>query len=338
MRIILDANARPGIHFDILSNPEFLAEGTAIPDLMNPDRVLIGSLDTDPGRSAAASLADIYAGWVRREQIITMNLWSSELSKLAANALLAQRISSINALSAICEATGADVDEVSYACGLDSRIGPKFLKASVGFGGSCFQKDILNLVYLSESLHLPEVAAYWRQVVEMNEYQKKRFLNRIISCLFNTLTGKKVAILGFAFKKDTGDTRESPAITLCKYLRHERANVSIYDPQVSESQIRLDLTEPGISEDRAECEKQFSIVDGPYSACEGADAVVICTEWDEFRNSHLNYQKIYETMNKPAFIFDGRLILDQKGLEAIGFHVETIGRPRSNFQTPKDWE
>ncbi|KAI5795537.1 UDP-glucose/GDP-mannose dehydrogenase family, NAD binding domain-containing protein [Geopyxis carbonaria] len=338
MRVILEANSGAGIHFDILSNPEFLAEGTAIPDLMHPDRVLIGSLNTEAGRSAAASLADVYAGWVPRDQIITMNLWSSELSKLAANAMLAQRISSINALSAICEATGADVDEVSYACGLDTRIGPKFLKASVGFGGSCFQKDILNLVYLSESLHLPEVAAYWRQVVDMNEYQKKRFLNRVVSCLFNTLTGKKIAVLGFAFKKDTGDTRESPAITLVKYFRAERANISIYDPQVSESQIWMDLTEPGITDDLTDLQKQVSIAQDSYEACADADAVVVCTEWDEFRNTQLDYQKVYDNMKKPAFIFDGRLILDQKSLEAIGFHVETIGRPKTNFQTPKDWE
>lgn len=334
----LDANSRPGIHFDILSNPEFLAEGTAIPDLVNPDRVLIGSLNTPAGRSAAASLADVYAGWVARDQIITMNLWSSELSKLAANALLAQRISSINALSAICEATGADIDEVSYACGLDTRIGSKFLKASVGFGGSCFQKDILNLVYLSESLHLPEVAAYWRQVVDMNEYQKKRFLNRILACLFNTLTGKKVAILGFAFKKDTADTRESPAITLCKYLRAERARVAIYDPQVAPRQIWMDLAEPGVHDDLADLQTQFSIAADAYAACEGADAVVVCTEWDEFRTANLDYERVFRAMNKPAFVFDGRLILDQKELERIGFHVETIGRPRSNFQTPKDWE
>lgn len=321
---------------------------------MHPDRVLIGSLDTDAGRKAAASLADVYAGWVSRDQIITMNLWSSELSKLAANALLAQRISSINALSAICEATGADVDEVSYACGLDTRIGPKFLKASVGFGGSCFQKDILNLVYLSESLHLPEVADYWRQVsfcyfrsdralihgqvVEMNEHQKKRFLNRVISCLFNTLTGKKIAIFGFAFKKDTGDTRESPAITLAKYFRAERANITIYDPEVPHTQIWLDLSEPGVTDDLTELKKQVSISADPYEAADGADAVVLCTEWDCFRDTLLDYQKIYEKMNKPAFVFDGRLILDSEKLEAMGFHVETIGRPRSTFKTPKDWE
>ncbi|KAK9448868.1 UDP-glucose/GDP-mannose dehydrogenase family, NAD binding domain-containing protein [Limtongia smithiae] len=328
MRKILDANGKPGARFDILSNPEFLAEGTAIRDLLAPDRVLIGSLDTPDGRAAAASLADVYANWVPRKQVITMNLWSSELSKLAANALLAQRISSINALSAICEATGADVDEVSYAVGLDSRIGPKFLKASVGFGGSCFQKDILNLVYLSESLHLPDVAEYWRQVVEMNESQKRRFTQRVISNLFNTLTGKRLAVLGFAFKKDTGDTRESAAITLIKYFRQEQAKIALYDPKVEEAQIWYDLAEPGVPDDLAAVKKQVTICPSAYAAAEGADAVIICTEWDEFRDTQLDYEKIYATMNKPAFIFDGRLILNQKKLEAIGFKVETIGRSR----------
>lgn len=293
---------------------------------MAPDRVLIGSLDTKEGRSAAASLADVYAGWVPRKQIITMNLWSSELSKLAANALLAQRISSINALSAICEATGADVDEVSYACGLDSRIGPKFLKSSVGFGGSCFQKDILNLVYLSESLHLPEVAAYWKQVVDMNEYQKRRFTNRIIQQLFNTLTNKRIALFGFAFKKDTGDTRESAAITLAKYLIAESAYVNIYDPKVEESQIWLDLSEPGVVANVADIKKRVTVCSSAYEAAAGTDAVVIATEWDEFRVGNLDYSKIYADMNKPAFVFDGRLILDSKKLEDIGFKVETIGR------------
>ncbi|KAK9332340.1 UDP-glucose/GDP-mannose dehydrogenase family, NAD binding domain-containing protein [Lipomyces starkeyi] len=328
MRKILDSNGKPGARFDILSNPEFLAEGTAIRDLFAPDRVLIGSLDTANGRSAAASLADVYGNWVPRKQVITMNLWSSELSKLAANALLAQRISSINALSAICEATGADVDEVSYAVGLDSRIGPKFLKASVGFGGSCFQKDILNLVYLSESLHLPDVAEYWRQVVEMNESQKRRFTQHIISSLFNTLTGKRLAVLGFAFKKDTGDTRESAAITLIKYFRQEQAKIAIYDPKVEESQIWYDLAEPGVVDDVTALKKQVTITSSAYEAAEGADAVVICTEWDEFRDTKLDYEKIYATMNKPAFIFDGRLILNQKKLEKIGFKVECIGRSR----------
>lgn len=251
MRTILEANSRPGCRFDILSNPEFLAEGTAIADLSAPDRVLIGSLSSPEGKAAQAALVQVYSNWVPRDRVVTTGLWSSELSKLAANALLAQRISSINALSAICEATGADVNEVAYAVGKDQRIGSKFLKASVGYGGSCFQKDILNLVYLSESLHLPEVGEYWRQVHSMNEYQKRRFSQRVITSLFNTITGKKLAVLGFAFKKDTGDTRESPAATVCKHFLEESAKVSIYDPKVPEKQIWLDLTQPGVADDLA---------------------------------------------------------------------------------------
>ncbi|CAG8495981.1 7935_t:CDS:2 [Funneliformis caledonium] len=248
MRTILEANSNENIRFDILSNPEFLAEGTAITDLLSPDRVLIGGLQTPEGIRAQQALVEVYAHWVPTDRIITTNLWSSELSKLAANALLAQRISSINALSAICEATGADIDEVAYACGRDTRIGPKFLKASVGFGGSCFQKDILNLVYLSEQLNLPEVAAYWKQVVDLNDYQKKRFVSHIIKTLFNTITNKKIAVLGFAFKKDTGDTRESAAITLCKDFIQENAKVRIYDPKVSTEQIFFDLSAPGVDD------------------------------------------------------------------------------------------
>lgn len=326
MRTILEANSKPGLKFDILSNPEFLAEGTAIADLLKPDRVLIGSLQTEEGLAAQKALADVYANWVPRERVITMNLWSSELSKLAANALLAQRISSINALSAICEATEADVDEVAYACGLDTRIGPKFLKASVGFGGSCFQKDILNLVYLSQSLHLPEVAAYWKAVVDMNEYQKQRFAHRVVSSLFNTITGKKIAVLGFAFKKDTGDTRESAAISLVKYFRQERARISIYDPKVEHEQIWMDLTEPGVVDDRADAQKYVTIAPDAATACDGADAIVVLTEWNEFKDTNMDYTALYKKMNKPAFIFDGRLILDAKKLRQIGFKVETIGR------------
>ncbi|KAI8801311.1 UDP-glucose/GDP-mannose dehydrogenase family, NAD binding domain-containing protein [Cladochytrium replicatum] len=323
MRTILEANSRDDIRFDILSNPEFLAEGTAISDLMNPDRVLIGSLQTPEGFRAQQRLADVYAAWVPREKIITMNLWSSELSKLAANAMLAQRISSINALSAICEATGADVDEVAYACGLDTRIGPKFLKASVGFGGSCFQKDILNLVYLSESLHLPEVAAYWNQVVQMNEYQKSRFTERIVKALFNTVTNKRLAIFGFAFKKNTGDTRESAAITLCKYFMQERAQIRIYDPKVELEQIEMDLTEPGVG--TMESYKKFvTVVDDPYKAAEEADAIVVLTEWDEFKT--LDWNRLFAECKKPAFVFDGRLMLDHKKLKQIGFKVEVIGK------------
>ncbi|KAJ3103940.1 UDP-glucose 6-dehydrogenase 1 [Phlyctochytrium planicorne] len=323
MRVILEANSRNGIRFDILSNPEFLAEGTAIPDLLHPDRVLIGSLQTPEGITAQKTLASVYAHWVPTEKIITMNLWSSELSKLAANALLAQRISSVNALSAICEATGADVDEVAYACGLDTRIGPKFLKASVGFGGSCFQKDILNLVYLSESLHLPEVAEYWKQVVTMNEYQKKRFSERVVRRLFNTITNKKVAVFGFAFKKNTGDTRESAAISLIKYFLQERAYIHIYDPKVTEEQIEIDLTDKdvGTVED---FKTRVNIFHNAYEAAKGVDAIVLVTEWDEFKT--LDYTKVYENMNKPACIFDGRLILDTDKLKKIGFVVESIGK------------
>jgi UDPglucose 6-dehydrogenase len=326
MRTILDANSTGNIKFDILSNPEFLAEGTAIKDLLNPDRVLIGALQTTDGIKAQEALVSVYTHWVPRERCITTNLWSSELSKLAANAMLAQRISSVNALSAICEATGADVDEVAHACGRDTRLGSKFLKASVGFGGSCFQKDILNLVYLSMQLNLPEVAAYWKQVVDMNEYQKNRFVRRIISTLFNTITNKKIAVLGFAFKKDTGDTRESAAITLIKDFIQEHARVAIYDPKVEHEQIMMDLIEPGVVDDRKQVEQHVQICSSAMEAAQGADALVICTEWDEFRDTQLDYSKIYESMNKPAFLFDGRLILDAPKLREMGFKVQVIGK------------
>ncbi|KAH6910688.1 UDP-glucose dehydrogenase [Coprinopsis sp. MPI-PUGE-AT-0042] len=325
MRTILEANSKPGCRFDILSNPEFLAEGTAIDDLFAPDRVLIGSLQTQEGLDACQSLAQVYANWVPKERILTVGLWSSELSKLAANAMLAQRISSINALSAICEATGANIDEVAHAIGYDTRIGPKFLKASVGFGGSCFQKDILNLVYLSESLHLPEVAAYWKQVVEMNEHQKKRFAKRVVDTMFNTITGKRIAVLGFAFKADTGDTRESAAITLIKDFQSEKAYINVYDPQVVEEQIWQDLSEasPNLSLDQIQ--KQVTISKSAMEACKNVEAVVIATEWKEFLD--IDWAEVYKGMNKPAFVFDGRLLVDAEKLREIGFKVVTIGRP-----------
>ncbi|KAL8774962.1 MAG: hypothetical protein Q9209_000441 [Squamulea sp. 1 TL-2023] len=287
IREILAANAHPGVRFDVLSNPEFLAEGTAIRDLLYPDRIIIGSMPTSAGQRAAATLVEVYEQWVPRERIITMNLWSSELSKLAANAMLAQRISSVNALSAICEATGADVDEVSYACGLDSRIGSQMLKAGPGFGGSanktsCFQKDIFNIVYLSESLHLYEIADYWRAVINMNEHQKQRFTKRIISCLYNNLAGKKLAVLGFAFKKDTSDTRESPAITLVSNFVAERARVAVYDPRVPEDQVWRELLNSG--SDAEMLKRNVSVCRTAYEACMAADAVVVMTEWDEFSN------------------------------------------------------
>lgn len=322
MRTILEANAKPNCRFDILSNPEFLAEGTAISDLFAPDRVLIGSLQTEEGKDACAALSSVYANWVPKDRILTVGLWSSELSKLAANAMLAQRISSVNALSAICEATGANIDEVAYAVGRDSRVGSKFLKASVGFGGSCFQKDILNLVYLSESLHLPAVAKYWHAVVEMNEHQKDRFAKKIVDTLFNTITGKRIAVLGFAFKKDTGDTRESASISLINHFRAERARVSVYDPEVTESQIWLDLTNYG-EIPAEEVQKSVTVSKSAMEACKGAEAIVIATEWDEFKT--LDWQTIYDSMNKPSFVFDGRLILDRVALTKIGFKVVTIG-------------
>ncbi|KAI0080464.1 UDP-glucose dehydrogenase [Panus rudis PR-1116 ss-1] len=324
MRTILEANSRPGTRFDILSNPEFLAEGTAITDLLNPDRVLIGSLQTPEGKDASQSLAEVYAHWVPKERILTVGLWSSELTKLAANAMLAQRISSINALSAICEATGANIDEVAYAVGFDSRIGPKFLRASVGFGGSCFQKDILNLVYLSESLHLPQVAAYWRQVVEMNEYQKSRFSKTVVDTLFNTITNKHIAVLGFAFKADTGDTRESPAISLVRDFLAERAFVTIYDPKVDEEQIWQDLQEACPTTPLETIKKQVNIVHSALEACKQKEAIVIATEWKEFRE--IDWQTVYDNMSKPAFVFDGRLLLDADQLRKIGFKVTVIGR------------
>lgn len=316
IKTILESNAK-GRNFQILSNPEFLAEGTAIADLENPDRVLVGGDPSPEGQVAIQKLVDVYATWVPREKILTTNLWSSELSKLTANAFLAQRISSINAISALCEATGANVDEVAHAIGTDSRIGPKFLKSSVGFGGSCFQKDILNLVYLCEHFGLPEVAAYWNGVIEMNDYQKHRFGRRVISTLFNTVADKKIAVLGFAFKKDTNDTRESAAIYVCGDLLEEQANVAIYDPKVPESQIRDDLN---VSADFG----ALTVCADAYEACKDAHAVLILTEWDEFKA--LDFQRIHDSMQQPAFLFDGRNLLDLAALREVGFEACGIGQ------------
>lgn len=318
---ILKANIMQGVKFQVLSNPEFLAEGSAVADLLNPDRILIGGEQTPGGLAAIEELCTVYRNWIPTSKIITMNTWSSELSKLAANAFLAQRISSINAVSAICEATGADVSEVAHAIGSDSRIGPKFLQASIGFGGSCFQKDVLNLVYLCECLKLPEVANYWYQVVEMNNFQRTRFAQRIIERLFNTVAGKKIAVLGFAFKKNTGDTRESPAIYICRHLMEEGAYLNIYDPKVQKQQIINDLASKGEEEGVL---KQVEIFQDAYSATCGTHAVVICTEWDEFKG--LDYKKIYDDMLKPPFLFDGRSIVSVPHLEKIGFHVEVVGQ------------
>lgn len=317
---ILRSNSSHG-SFQVLSNPEFLAEGTAIEDLRHPDRILIGGERTPDGEAAVRKLVDIYARWVPRDRIVTSNLWSSELSKLVANAFLAQRISSINSVSALCEATGADIDEVAHAIGRDSRIGPKFLKASVGFGGSCFQKDILNLVYLCEHFGLPEVASYWESVVRMNEWQKNRFTQRIVRTLFNTVSGKRLAVLGFAFKKDTNDTRESAAISVVRGLLEENATVVVYDPKVSAEEIRRDVLGPGKEDAR------LVVAGSAAAAAEGAHGLAVLTEWDEFKS--LDFPAVFRGMHKPAFVFDGRNILPREELQKIGFRVFAIGKPLS---------
>lgn len=312
-------NTGNGVNFHILSNPEFLAEGTAIQDLQNPDRVLIGG----ENQEAIQALVDIYATWVPQESIITTNLWSSELSKLVANAFLAQRVSSINAISELCEATGADVGEVAYAIGKDSRIGPKFLKASVGFGGSCFQKDILNLVYIARSYNLHKVADYWEQVIIMNDHQKERFADKIIRTLYNTVNSKNIAILGWAFKKDTNDTRESAAIYVADHLLEEEAFITVYDPKVSAEQIYRDLDFLG-TRSPEENRRLVKVVTDPYEACGQAHAVALLTEWDEFRT--YDWAKIYHSMYKPAFVFDGRNILDGELMRNTNFKYYTIGK------------
>lgn len=325
--------------FTILSNPEFLAEGTAMEDLQNADRMLIGGDEDENGQAAIEALCNIYANWIPRERLIATRVWSSELSKLTANAMLAQRVSSINAISALCERTGADVNEVAHAIGMDSRIGSKFLKASVGFGGSCFQKDILNLVYLSNFFGLPEVANYWEQVIILNDYQKHRFSKDIIDTLFNTVSGKKIAFLGWAFKKDTNDTRESAAIYVADELLQDRAEIHIYDPKVSEDRIYQDLLylqknrhvnsslkEKDLSSELSEdlIRELVTVHSEPMEAVDGAYAIAVLTEWDQFKT--YDWKTIYNNMKKPAFLFDGRNILDHDLLESIGFEVKGIGK------------
>lgn len=317
-RILNDGNQK--VRFEVLSNPEFLAEGTAMNDLENPDRVLIGSKETEEGIRARKEVVDIYANWVPRERIIESNVWSSELSKLTANAFLAQRISSVNSISALCEKTEADIDEVAYAIGTDSRIGPHFLKASVGFGGSCFRKDILNLVYICQSYGLNEVADYWESVVKINEWQEKRFILNILSRMFNTVAGKRIALFGFAFKANTGDTRESPAIYVTRGLVEEQADVVVTDPKAL-SNARIDLKD--IIDD-------VTFENDPYKAAEGAHAIAILTEWDLYRD--LDYDRILESMVRPVFIFDGRNILDHEKLFKMGFNVFAVGKaPLKHF-------
>ena len=317
LKNILD-NTGNGVNFHILSNPEFLAEGTAVTDLHNPDRVLIGGED----EAAIEALVNVYEAWVPRERILTTNLWSSELSKLVANAFLAQRVSSINAISELCEVTGANVDEVARAIGQDSRIGPKFLKASVGFGGSCFQKDILNLVYIARSYNLTAVADYWEQVILMNDHQKTRFAEKIIQTMYNTVNGKHIAFLGWAFKKDTNDTRESAAIYVADHLLDEEAQVVVYDPKVSAEQIYKDLDYLG-TRSPEDNRRLVKVVDNPYEALDGAHAVAVLTEWDEFKG--YDWAKIKEGMKRPSFVFDGRKLLDRKELNRLGFAYYAIG-------------
>lgn len=325
-----------GAKFDILSNPEFLAEGTAISDLENPDRVIIGGRQTPSGLKAIGVLKSVYAQWIPEDQILTSNLWSSELAKLAANAFLAQRISSINAISALCEKTGANVTEIAKCIGADSRIGPKFLNASVGFGGSCFQKDILNMVYICRGLGLEEIATYWESVVTINNLQKRRFVDTVISSLFNTVRSKKIGILGFAFKKDTGDTRETPAIDVCNGLLEEGAKLAIYDPKVTETRMKTELSlnkfewdHPFAQRKAQEVNELIACEKSVYDACEGSHAVCVLTEWDEFKS--LDLQRIYDSMVKPAFLFDGRNVVDLVKAKEIGFIVYGVGKPLDPF-------
>lgn len=317
-------NTGNDVKFQILSNPEFLAEGTAIKDMQNPDRILIGGdIDTLEGREAVDALVAVYAAWIPKERILTTNLWSSELSKLSANAFLAQRVSSINALSELCEKTEADVHEVARAIGTDSRIGPKFLKTSVGFGGSCFQKDILNLVYIARSYGLNEVADYWEQVIIINDHQKRRFARNIVKSLYNTVRGKKIAFLGWAFKKDTNDTRESAAIYVADELLSEHAHIAVYDPKVKAEQMLSDLNYLG-TRTEPENESLLHSFTDPYEVCKDAHAIAVLTEWDEFKS--YDWQRIFDGMLKPAFVFDGRNLLDVRELKEIGFMVYSVGK------------
>jgi UDPglucose 6-dehydrogenase len=314
MENILNANGR-NVRFEVISNPEFLAEGTAVKDLLDPDRVLIGSRETPSGLGARQEVVDVYANWVPRDRILTSNIWSAELSKLVANAFLAQRISSINSISALCEKTDASVSEVARAVGMDSRIGNRFLNASVGFGGSCFKKDILNLVYICESYGLREVARYWESVLAMNEFQEARFVRTMIREMFNTIVGKKIALFGFAFKADTSDTRESPAIYIARKLLEERAQVAISDPKALDN-ARIDL---------GQYRKNLEFVEDPYSAATGAHAIAVMTEWQIYKT--LDWEKIYRSMEKPAFLFDGRNLVDHEALFKLGFNVYPLGKP-----------
>ena len=310
------------VNFQILSNPEFLAEGTAMRDLQIPDRVIIGGDNTENGKKAIQSLVEIYSSWVPKKNILTTNLWSSELSKLTSNAFLAQRISSINSLSELCEETGADIDEVASAIGMDSRIGSSFLKTSVGFGGSCFQKDILNLVYISRSLGLEKVANYWEQIIIINAHQRDRFAKKIRSLINNKSLNDNVCILGWAFKKDTNDSRESAAIYVSDFLIKSNIYLNVYDPKVKESQIFFDLNYINTNDKN---NKQYvSVYNTPLDCIINTNVIAILTEWDEFKD--YDWKNLYKKMRKPAYIFDGRNILDKEKLESIGFNYIGLGK------------
>lgn len=320
LRILNSNKQSPDIRFSVVSNPEFLAEGTAISDLESPDRVLVGGNHVDDGedtaslvdKSAIDRVCDIYAHWIPRERIVRTNLWSSELAKLVSNAFLAQRISSINAVSQMCEETGAKVEDIGAVLGMDTRIGSRYLKASVGFGGSCLKKDVLSLVYIAQYYQLTDVAAYWNQIVTINEQQKLRFAERILHNMYDSVRRKKIAVLGFAFKKDTGDTRETCANEVIKFLLDEAADVHVYDPQVNHDEMKSFF------------EKPITTCNTAFEAIDGAHALVVLTEWDEF--AALDFNEVFQKMAKPAFVFDGRNILPYEELEQIGFKMFAIGR------------
>ncbi len=307
--------------FDVLSNPEFLAEGSAINDLNDPDRILIGG----ESHEAINSLKEIYLNWVSPSKIITTNLWSSELSKLAANAFLAQRVSSINSLSALCEESGANINEVKKAIGSDKRIGNDFLNQGPGFGGSCFKKDILNLVYLCEFYGLKEVASYWEKVLEINEWQKSRILKIIFQKLFGTITSKNIAIFGFSFKANTNDTRESPSIEICKNLIKEGAILKIYDPRVMPNQIEKDLEgyEKG-NIDEEYSSGSWNYYDNVYESTKNADAIIILTEWNEFNN--LDWYLISKNMRSPSWLFDTRSTQNIEKAKKYGINLWCLGK------------
>ncbi len=310
--------------FSILSNPEFLAEGSAINDLNIPDRVLIGGEEL---RSIDV-LKNIYKNWVPEDKILTTNLWSSELSKLTANAFLAQRISSINSISAICEVTGAEVNEVSRAVGFDTRIGSKFLSSGPGFGGSCFKKDILNLVYLSRYYGLNEVAEYWEQIIKINDWQKKRISKLIVEKLFGTVTQKKIVILGFAFKANTNDTRESPSITVVKDLIENGAQIIISDPKVTSEQISKDLSKKEYKKEVNSEVGFWQFSKDIYEAVVNADAIVLLTEWDEYKD--LDWNSISKKMRAPSWVFDARSIANKKEIKKAGINFWSIGNGSIN--------